>query len=174
MVTSFRILQILQIGSKLFFLVKSGTIDTLQSCLVGIASPVCHGGRNQFISLNIFSTHQVRTCTQIHKSSLVIEGNLCAFRQVFNQFYLKRLIALLHEFDCFLSGKSETLDFVAFLDDLLHLGFNPVQIFSGKRFCIEIIIETIFNGRSDGTFGIREKPFYCLGHDMSCGVTQGL
>ena len=104
----------------------------------------------------------MRAGTQIYEAALVIEGNLRILRQIFNQLHLIRLTLVFHVLDCFIAGQSEPLQFMSFLDDLLHLRFQLIQVFPGKRLCVEIIIKSIFNGRPNGHLCLREQTLYRL------------
>ena len=101
MVTFLNILQMHQISFQFFLLIKCGTVNPLKLCFFRVPSPVCHRRRDQLISFNGFCIHQMRSCAQIHKLSLIIEGNFRILRQILDQFHLIRFIPLLHKPDRF-------------------------------------------------------------------------
>ena len=80
-------------------LIECGTVDTVQARLIGIASPVRHRRRKQLVGLHSLGAHQMRSCTQINESSLIIERDLCILRQILDQLYLVGLAFLLHKLD---------------------------------------------------------------------------
>ena len=166
------VLQMFQMRLQLLFFLKYRAIDTLQLRLIGIATPVCHRGRDQLVGLDILRAHQMRAGTQIHEAALVIERNLRVLRQILDQFHLVRLSLFFHKFDCFRSGQGKPLDPVAFLDDLLHLRFQLIQILPGKRSRIKVIVKSVLDGRPDRHLGLREKPFYRLRQNMRCGMPK--
>ena len=88
---------------QLILLIESSSVNTMQTRLVGIASPISHRRRKQLVGLHSLGAHKMRSCTQINESSLIIERDLCILRQILDQLYLVRLTLLLHELDCIIS-----------------------------------------------------------------------
>ena len=103
MVTHLRVLKLCKMLLKLILLIESSSVNTMQTRLVGIASPISHRRRKQLVCLHSLSTHQMWSCTQIHKATLIIERDLSIFRKILNELYLVRLTLLLHELDCIVS-----------------------------------------------------------------------
>ena len=135
--------------------------------------PVCHGRGCQLKCLDTLCAHQVRSCTQIHKFSLTVEGNFLPLRQCLNQFYLVRLILFLHQLNGFFSGKRKLLQLFSLFDDFLHFCFQFIQIFSGKRNMVKIIVKACVNTGPDCQLCIREQSLYCLCQHMGCGMADG-
>ena len=172
-VTILNVFPVCQILFQLFLLVKGSSVDTLQLCLAGIAVPISHGRRGQFECLDALGAHQMRSCTQIGKFSLTVEGNLRILRQIPDQLHLVRLVLFFHELDCLCSGKSELLKLCTFLDDLFHLCFQIVQILSGKRCMLKIIVKSCINTGTDGQLCIGEQVLHSLCQHVRCGVADG-
>ena len=110
----------------------------------------------------------MRSGAQIDKTALIIERNLRILRQVLNQFHLIRLTFFLHKADGFFPRHREPLYLMPLFDDLLHLRFQFVQIFSGKRLRIKIIIKTLVNRRAYRHLCVREQSFDRFRHHMRC------
>ena len=120
----------------------------------------------------MFCIHQMWSCAQICEFSLTIERNGCILRQVLNQFYFIRLSFFFHKLNCFCSWQCEFFQTCTFFDDLLHLFFNIIQIFSGEWCVVKIIIESVFNRWSDCKLCFREQILDCFCQYMRCRMTK--
>lgn len=79
----------------------------------------------------------------------------------------------LHELDRFISRQSKALQWKCFFDDFLHLCLDLRQILCSQRGSrIDIIVETVCDGRSNRKFCLRVKAFYSLCHYMAGGMAQ--
>ena len=87
----------------------------------------------------------MRSCAELNKIALLIERYLFVFRKVLDELYLVRLILVLVHLYGFFSRKCEVSQSFALLDDLLHLGFDFVEILTCQRRHIEVIVESVFN-----------------------------
>ena len=172
-IPALRILHLLQMLRQILLFIISGSIDTLQSCLVGIPSPVGHGRRDELKSLDALCAHQMWARAQIHKLSLTIEGDFRILRKIPDQLHLIGLALFLHENDGLLSGKQKLLQPGTVFDDLLHLRLNGVQILSGKGRMIKVIVKTRVDAGTDGQLCIRKQILYRLRHHMGSRVTDG-
>ncbi len=114
----------------------------------------------------------MRTGAQIHKLSLPIEGNLRIFRKFLDQLYFICLSFSLHKPDGFFSGKGKPFQLRTLFDDLLHFLFDFVQILSGKRSRVKIVIISGVDGRSDGKFSIRKQIFYRFRQHVGTGMAD--
>ena len=170
------LLCLLDAGKILFevcFLGKCSTVDTGQHLVFLVSSPVSTCQAGEFEGLHGLGVHEVRSCTEVHKLALTIKAQLCIFRKILNQLYLVGFFFFLHEFDGLFAGHCETLQRKGFFDDLLHLSLDLLQILAGKRsFSVYIVVETVFDGRSDGQFGLRIQTFDGLSHDMGSSVAE--
>ena len=128
------------------------SVNTGQHLILFTSSPVCTGRRKKFERFDTLGAHQMRACTKICPVSLRIEGNLCIFRKIFDQFHFIWFIFLLEECDCLFSGPGITLDFCTFFDDFFHLFFDFIQILAGEWRTLEIIIKSGVNGWSNRNF----------------------
>ena len=73
----------------------------------------------------------------------------------------------------FLDVQPKTLDGQRGLRDRGHFLFNFFEILGGeRRFLIEIVIETVVDGRTDGEFRIREQVHDRLCEDVGGGVIE--
>ncbi len=145
---------------KFFFFVVGCTVNPLQACLVGVASPICHRGRCQFKCLDALRAHQVRSCTQVYKAALIIKADLGVLRQILYQFYFERLAFFFHKLDRLCPWKRETRDLMTLFDDLFHFCLDLVQILPGKRIGVKIVVKALVDRRSNRHLCIREQALY--------------
>ena len=167
------VLHALQMGGQFLFAAISRAVNPLQARLIGVSSPVGHGGGCQLKSLHSLGAHQVGACAQVHKLTLTVEGNLRVLGQIPNQFHLVGLTLLLHEADGLLSGKQELLQAGALLHDLLHLRLQLIQILPGESLVVKIIVKALLNTGADGQLGVREHSLNRLRQHMGSGMAQG-
>ena len=59
-----------------------------------------------------------------------------------------------------------------FLNNFLHFRFQFIQIFSGKRRMLKIIIIPIVNTGANGQFGIGIQPLHRFRQHMGCGMAH--
>ena len=150
MVTSLCLFHLLQMLFQLILCSIGSSVDTCEHCILLAASPVCAGRRKKLKCFHTFYAHQMRSCAKICPVSLGIEGNLFALRKILDQLYFVWFIFLFEVCDGILTGFCEALNLCTFFDDLFHLFFDGIQIFTGKWLMIKIIIKSCVNGRSDG------------------------
>ena len=115
----------------------------------------------------------MRTGTEIGKLALGIEADNLILRQVLDQFHFVRLVFLLKIRDRLIPRHRVLLNFQIFLDDLLHLRLDLLQIIRGKRrLSVHVIVESVCDGRTDRQLCLRIQSLDGLGHNVGCGVTE--
>ena len=117
----------------------------------------------------------MRACAQVGELALLVERNGSVFRQIVNQLYLVRLLALFHELDGLLARQLEALELLLFLADLAHLCLESIEVLlrEGER-RIKIVVEAVVDGRADGQLDLRIQAFYCLRENVRYRVTVGV
>ncbi len=93
-----------------------------------IAAPIGTGQGGQFKSFDLAGRLDVGAGTKIGKLALLVKGDLCICRQVFNQLYLVNFALFFVKIDGFCARQGEFFDRQVCLDDLLHLSFDFFQI----------------------------------------------
>ena len=164
-----------QVVVQLALLGISHAVDPGEHLVLLIPSPVgaCKAGKLK--CLHRLRGHKMRACAQICEFSLAVETDLSSFRKIFHQLYLIRFLFLLKICHRFVSGSGKALQLQILFDDLLHLRLDLLQILCGKwSLPIQVIVESIGNGRTDGKLGLRIEPLYRLGHDVGGGVPIGV
>ena len=150
----------------------SRSIDTGQHLVLLVASPVRTGRGNQLKCLDTLGTHQMRPRAQIHPVTLGIEGNLRILRKILDQLHFIRLIPFPKKCNGLLSGLGKTLNLGTFFGDLLHFLLYGIQILSGKRCALKIIIKPGIDRRPDGHLCIGEQGLHRLRQHMGCRMAQ--
>ena len=98
-----------------------------------------------------------------------------SLRELFDQLNLVGFLRFLHQGNRLGAGEREPLDPEIFLDDLLHFRFQR-----GERrgieghLGIEIVVEAVFNGRSDRQLGGWVKTLDRLREDMGSGMVENM
>ena len=109
----------------------------------------------------------MRSCAEVCKLALLIEGYFLTLRDSVDEQYLIRLALFFHEFLCFIAGKCETFYFEVFLDYLFHFGFDFFKLLCRKcHVGVEIVIEAIINSGPDCELDFGIKTLYSLRKNM--------
>ena len=73
------------------------------------------------------------------------------------------------------TGSLETLERLGLLDDLAHFLFDAWEIFlANRRLDVDVVIEAVLDGRTEGELGAGKEPHHRAGHDVSTAVAQHL
>ena len=116
----------------------------------------------------------MRACAEICEIALRVEGDLLApLGVLLDQLLLIRLAGhLLHGLR---RRQLETLERDIFLDNLLHLGLDFLEIFAGnRRLEIEVVVEAVVHRRADCELCARVQAADCLRENVRGGVPVGL
>ena len=172
-----RLFQHVEVLVEFVLLRECGAVNTLQHLLGGIAAPVSAGNVHQLDAVALYAAGgvQMRTCAQVSELALLVEGNGSVFRQIVNQLYLVRLLALFHELDGLCARQLEALELLLLLADLAHLCLESIEVLlrEGER-RIKIVVEAVVDGGADGQLDLRIQAFYCLRENMRYRVTVGV
>jgi len=92
----------------------------------------------------------MRATAKINEITLLIEGNGLIGRDRLDQFYLERLVILFIESHRFIARPDIADNRLITVNNLMHPLFNGGKIiFAEGRFTMKIIIESIFDCRTD-------------------------
>ena len=90
---------------------------------------------------------------------------------VFDEFNLVRLIGLFCQ--SLLFGHHAAAEGLGGLDNALHALFDFLEVLRSERSLdIEIVVEAVFDDRSNTKLGVRANLLHGLGHDMGCGMAH--
>ena len=176
-VTLFGFLDALKVCVKLVLVHKAGAVNALKHLSVGVASPVCAGAGGELygVALDSAGAVKVRTCAQVGKIALTVEGNDGILGQIVYKLDLIRLVPLLHEFDRLGTGKLKALKLNFFLADLAHLRLKLLQDFgSDGKGCVKVIVKAVGYCRTYSELNLRVQALYRLSEDMARRVTVGI
>ena len=172
-----RLFQHVEVLVEFVLLRECGAVNTLQHLLGGIAAPVSAGDVHQLDAVALYAAGgvQMRACAQVGELALLVEGNGSVFRQIVNQLYLVRLLALFHELDGLCARQLEALELLLLLADFAHLCLESIEVLlrEGER-RIKIVVEAVVDGRADGQLHLRIQAFYCLRENVRYRVTVGV
>ena len=156
MVTFLGFFQNNQIFIQHLFLRESNTVDTRHHLAVFMSTPVSTGYRHQFDSLNRRSSHQVRATAQIRKSTLRISSNVTIF-QFRDQFTFISFSTITEFCQCirFWNTFSHNSFFLCYQFCHFSLNRRKVRFFNSSLTRIHIIVETVFNGRTNTELNTR-------------------
>ena len=156
MVTFFGFFQNNQIFIQHLFLRESNTVNTRHHLAVFMSTPVSTGYRHQFDSLNRCSSHQVRATAQIRKSTLRISSNVTIL-QFRDQFTFISFSTITEFCQCirFWNTFSHNSFFLCYQFCHFSLNHRKVRFFNSSLTRIHIIVETVFNGRTNTELNTR-------------------
>ena len=167
---------------------ESRAIDALQHRIGFASAPVCGCRTLDLERLDIASVRQVRSAAQILPHHIAVTVDVVIEAQflatdfgggfwievgflVFDEFNLVRLIGLFCQ--SLLFGHHAAAEGLGGLDNALHALFDLFKIVRSERSLdIEIVIETVFDDRTDAELGIRTDLLHGLCHNVGCGVTH--
>ena len=173
MVALFSFFHHLQVFIEFRFLFKSGPVNTLEHLVVFIAAPVSTGNGAQLEGLDGTGRSAVRAGTEVDEVALAVDGDDGIFRKVFDEFYFIILASVFEEFQSVGTGQDFFGNGKVFFDDLSHFSFNGSKVFLCETvFCVEVVVEAVFNGRANGELDAREEVLDSLCHDMRCCMAE--
>src|SRR5210317_1188962 len=99
----------------------------------------------------------MRPTAKINEITLLIESDGLIGRNRLNQFYFERLVILFIESHRLIARPDIADNWLVTVNDLMHPLFNGGKIIFAKgRFTMEIIIESIFDRRTNRDLSFRE------------------
>ena len=170
------LLEHVKVGVEVCLLLEGRAVDALQHLVVLIAAPVSTSDAHELQGLDLARRDDVRASAEIRELALRVHRDLLAFRQVVDELDLVGLAFLLEELQGLFAADLLALELEILLDDLLHL-FLDVRKISFRQLAVdvEVIVEAIVDGRSDGQAHIRVlvEALDGLCEDVGCRVAQG-
>ena len=167
---------------------EGGAVNALQHRIGLAAAPVCGGGTLDLERLDVTGVRQVRTTAQVLPNHIaftvdvIVEAQFLAadfgggFRVkmrflILDKFKLVGLVGFLGK-SLFL-GHHAAAEGLGGLDNALHALFDFLEVLRSERSLdIEIVVEAVFDDRSNTKLGVRANLLHGLGHDMGCGMAH--
>ncbi|GBE30562.1 hypothetical protein BMS3Bbin04_01597 [bacterium BMS3Bbin04] len=172
MVALLRLFQTVQVLLQILFGEKGGAIYALQHRVGLTPPPVRTRHTQQLECADLACTAQMRPTAQVSKIILSVEAELLTF-QTLDQLTFELSLLRSENFFCLVVAYFTTYHRIIRRDDLPHLGFDGLEVFVGQTMLqVEIVVESILDGRSDSELDIVKQTHHRLSHYMSCGVTQ--
>lgn len=120
----------------------------------------------------------MRAAAEVEPLALLVDFNLFAFGQVLNQFDLIIFALGLKNFDGLIAIPDFARKWFVRGDDFFHFLFDRGEVVRGERLIAgEIVVEPVFNGRSDGHLRTRKQRLHGFGEDVGAVMAdeiQGL
>ena len=175
MVAFFGFFQHCQIFIQHLFLWESNTINTRHLFAVFLPSPISTGYRKQLNSFDRCSRHQVRTTAKVSKRTLCISSNVTIF-QFGNQFTFICLTSFSKFLQSVFFGNTFTHQSLFLCCQFSHLRFDngQIRVLNGSFSRIYIIIETIFDSRTDTKLNTRIKFLQCFCQQVSTCMPKSM
>ena len=137
-----------------------------------VAFPVRAGQRRQLERLDFSRRRKVRTRAKVNVVALFVKTDFFAFGQFFDKLDFVNLALIFHKFKRVLSRKNKAGYGQVCLDNLVHFRLDFVKVvLSDGRFEIEVVIKTVFDGRTDCKFYRGINVFYRLCENVRRGMT---
>ena len=134
-VTLFGLLDTRKVRVEFVLLREAGAIDALEHLAAAVAAPVSAGDARELdgVALDAAGGVQMRAGAEINEFTLTVKRDNGVLRQVIDELDLIRLVALLHELQCFGARKLKALETQLFLADLAHLGLELLEHLGRER-----------------------------------------
>ena len=168
MIALLSLLELLQIGVKLFFLRERGRIDARQHRPRRVATPIGARDLHQLESFaDLAGRGHVRPAAEIGPLALGIELHLLIGRNGVDQFDLERFAALLEQALRFFARDDPLRKRLVAGDDLAHALFDRREVFGRERLVTEeVVIEAVLDHRADGDLRSGPKRLHGFRENM--------
>ena len=155
------------------FLREGDTVDTGQLLTFFIPAPIGSGNGGQLHRFDQFGVAQMRAAAKVGKGTIFIIRNGSVF-QLADQLALVRISFLLEILQGIGLGDFDAFEVLLFAGQLQHLLLNcsQVGIRNLRAIQVHIIVESVFNGRSDTEFYTRIEGLEGLCHQVGGGVPE--
>ena len=158
---------------QVFFVGKGGAVDAGEHLAFFVAAPVRAGNPQQFEDLEPGGIGYVRAAAEIDERAMTVEAHPVDVH-ILQQFDLVALAKTGEEPDRLVPRHLFAHERQTGGDNLRHLGLDLREIIGRKRLVpVEVVIEAVFDGRTDGNLHLVAVQFPdSQGHDMGGGMTE--
>ena len=164
-----------EIGFLILLLCPGRAVDALQHFVLAVAAPVGTGHLHELEDLELARARHVRTAAQVREVTLAIERNDFARGNFADDFSLVVFADALKVINGFVARQRVALKRDVLLHEFLHARFDLFEIFGRKSaFELEVVVEAVFDGRSDRHLGRRIQLFNGLSHQVRSRVADQL
>ena len=171
-IAKFRVLDGFEVLFHLGLLFERNAVNSGQHFVLFITLEVRSGNLRKLKTLNLAGRRNVRSAAKIGKFALRIESNRRVLGQFFNKFDFVSFVLLFHKSKRFRAGNDLANKRIIGLDDRVHFLFYCLEIGVRYRLIkVDIVVETVLDGRTDRKFSVLVKSFNRLRHNVRCAVT---
>ena len=171
----FCLLEFFEILGHFRFFLESRAVYSGKHLVIFVSLPVRAGYLSELETFNFSRTCKMRSGAKIDEISLRIQRYLRAARQLFYKLKLIYFVEAAHLRNCLFAGHHRTDDGKIGFDYGFHFLFDARKIIhSNRRRQIEIVVESVLDGRTDSQFCLRVKIFHRLRENVRAGMSVGL
>ncbi len=164
-------LELLQMRVEFFLRIPSRAVDALQHCVVLVAAPVCARHAGEFQRADFAGGMRVAAAAEVREAADRVQRDRFTLGNLLREFDLVRVAV--ESLDCLLARDPLARHLVIRFDDLVHASFEALEVLGRKRLLpVEIVIEPVLDGRSNGRFCIGKQVLNGIGEHVRCGMTQ--
>ena len=171
MVAAASLLHALKVGVEPGLRLPRGAVDALEHGVALVAAPVGAGHVQQLDGRYLASGLHVAAPAQVQEAPVAAGGDPLSLGQVVDDLLLEGLVR--EEPLGLLAGHFAQLKGQVHADALAHYGLNRLHVLRregpGR---LEVVVEPLVDGRTDGVLGLREEFQHGVGHHMRGGVTD--
>jgi hypothetical protein len=163
-------LKLAEVFPQHFGVGKGGAVNALEHFVPFIASPIGAGDTEELECLDLTGAVHVWPAAEVHEIPFPIDGDEVIVH-LLEQLDLVCLPKVVEILDGRCPRHLFTHKGTILTDDLLHPLLNLVQNVRRKRLRkIEIVVETVFDGWTNGQFGVGKEALDGVSHDVGSTV----
>ena len=164
-----RLLQHAQVAVEGLAAGEGGAVDALQHLVALVAAPVGAGHAEQLVVPDLSRAQHVGPAAEVDEVAVAVEGEGLAVLQLVEDLQLVGLVA--QAVPGLVAADLLALEAVVLADHPLHLLLDAGQILGAEGLGhVEVVVEPVVDGRSDGQPRLGEEAPHRLGHDVGQAV----
>ena len=174
-VAFFQLSKVFEVGLELSGFVPGGAVDALEHGAFLVPAPVGSGDAQKLEAPGVQASggFHVGSPAEVDEITHPVEGYLFAFGEIVDEFDFVGLLP--EEIQGVGAGNHLFLEGMIGFDHPGHMTFDEGEVFGGEFAReIEIVVEAVFDGRSDGEFGLGEHFEDAAGHNMGHGMAHAV
>src|SRR5450759_1135160 len=165
-VARLRGLELREVLDQLLLREEHGAVNALQHWIALVALPVRPRGMRELEDAELARERHVRTAAEVDEVLLLVARE-AALGNTRDDLDLERIALGLEDLHGLGLRHFLANDDVVLGDDLLHLRLDLLEVFRSERPAgIEVVIETVLDGRADADLHAREEPLYRVRAEM--------
>ena len=156
---------------------ESGSVDALELRIFLAPTPVSACDGHEFYGFDFARAFHVRTAAKVDEVTFLIsaDGRSTEFvAKIFDNLHFERLVEFFEHADRFFDRVLVADERLVRFHQFFNFRLDLRKIFGSQLHRkVDVIIETVFDGRTDAEFGAWPKFLNGVGHHMGRGVAHG-